>query len=355
MCRKRWISWGRLLASTGYTQPGVDPKLADFFKIGEGGAQIGLPYAVYPSYIFYNKDLFDEAGLPYPPSKIGDQYEGKPWDMEAVAPARHEAHGRQERQRRHEPELRSREHRAVGLRRPVPRRQRRGRDRDVRGRPAGRRRRQDRRDPGLHRQRREVVQRRDLEGPLHPDGRPGREHLLNAGGEFASGNLAMNEGHTWFTCCITPTAPAKPVQLRLRGAARLQRGRHGPAPRRHLQHAQDQQGPGRGVQGPDGHGRIARAPDHLWRHAGRPGQAGSLDKSIDKNFPGIKLDWDVVKEALGYPDIPNNQAFVPNYGEAKAAFQAFQNKIRTTSGWTWTRSSPTLKTTLQGIFDKPAN
>ena len=31
------------------------------------------------------------------------------------------------------------------------------------------------------------------------------------GSEFASGNLAMNETHTWFTCCMAPAAPAKPI------------------------------------------------------------------------------------------------------------------------------------------------
>jgi multiple sugar transport system substrate-binding protein len=46
--------------------------------------QIGVPYATYPSFIYYNKKLFDEAKLPYPPTKVGDMYEGKPWDMEAV-------------------------------------------------------------------------------------------------------------------------------------------------------------------------------------------------------------------------------------------------------------------------------
>jgi len=38
------------------------------------GALLGIPYAVYPSYIFFNKDLFDEAKLAYPPQKVGDKY-----------------------------------------------------------------------------------------------------------------------------------------------------------------------------------------------------------------------------------------------------------------------------------------
>ena len=33
--------------------------------------------------------------------------------------------------------------------------------------------------------------------------------------------------------------------------------------------------------------------------------------SINKKFPGLKLDWDVVKAMLAYPDIPNHQSYVP--------------------------------------------
>ena len=92
-----------------------NPALVDFFKMGAAGETIGVPFATYPSFIYYNKKLFDEAKLPYPPTKVDELYEGKPWDMEAVRAAGHEAHRRQERQRRHERRLRPREHRPVGL------------------------------------------------------------------------------------------------------------------------------------------------------------------------------------------------------------------------------------------------
>ena len=52
--------------------------------MGEDNALIGLPFATYPSFLYYNKKLFDEAKLPYPPTKVGDLYNGKPWDMDAV-------------------------------------------------------------------------------------------------------------------------------------------------------------------------------------------------------------------------------------------------------------------------------
>jgi multiple sugar transport system substrate-binding protein len=51
------------------------------------GAQIGLPYLIYPGYVFYNKDLFAKAGLPDLPKHVGDQWNGSDWTWEALAGA----------------------------------------------------------------------------------------------------------------------------------------------------------------------------------------------------------------------------------------------------------------------------
>ena len=82
--RDQLLDLAPLIAKTGYSVPGVDPKLVDFFKLGENGATVGVPFATYPSFLYFNKDLFDEAKLPYPPTKVGEMYQGKPWDMAAV-------------------------------------------------------------------------------------------------------------------------------------------------------------------------------------------------------------------------------------------------------------------------------
>ena len=42
------------------------------YKTNEG--QIGLPFALYPAALFYNKKIFDKAGLAYPPAKYGDMF-----------------------------------------------------------------------------------------------------------------------------------------------------------------------------------------------------------------------------------------------------------------------------------------
>ncbi len=51
---------------------GIEKNLIDTYIVN--GKQIGVPYAVYPSFIYYNKALFKEAGLKEPPHKVGDKY-----------------------------------------------------------------------------------------------------------------------------------------------------------------------------------------------------------------------------------------------------------------------------------------
>ena len=46
---------------------------------------VGLPIGVYPSVIYYNEDLFDAAGLDYPPHEFGAPYAGgDPWTYDKL-------------------------------------------------------------------------------------------------------------------------------------------------------------------------------------------------------------------------------------------------------------------------------
>ena len=146
-----------------------DPALVDFFKMGASGATVGVPFATYPSFLYYNKKLFDEAKLPYPPTKVGDLYEGKPWDMDAVRQLAMKLTVDNERQRRHQPRVRRQERRPVGLRHAVRRRTARLAEATLFGASSflG----SDGKTAQIPEQfdRPEVVQRRRLEGSLHPD------------------------------------------------------------------------------------------------------------------------------------------------------------------------------------------
>ena len=49
------------------------------------GKLSALPYSISPGVLAYNKKLFDQAGLPYPPHTVGQQYLGKEWSWDTVA------------------------------------------------------------------------------------------------------------------------------------------------------------------------------------------------------------------------------------------------------------------------------
>ena len=49
-----------------------DPKTVEFFK--EDGVQVGVPFDLYPSMLWYKKEFFDEIGLAEPPHEWGAKY-----------------------------------------------------------------------------------------------------------------------------------------------------------------------------------------------------------------------------------------------------------------------------------------
>ena len=83
-----WLDLTPLIEATSYDLSDFDPALVEFYRV-EGQGQLGIPFAVFPSFLMYNKSLFDEADLAYPPANYGEPYidaDGNEhaWDMETV-------------------------------------------------------------------------------------------------------------------------------------------------------------------------------------------------------------------------------------------------------------------------------
>jgi len=354
--RDQLLDLAPLIAKTGYSVPGVDPKLVDFFKLGENNATVGVPFATYPSFLYFNKDLFNEAKLPYPPTKVGDLYQGKPWDMDAV--------------------------RALAMKLTVDSNGNDATSADF--------------DPTKVTQWGFDMQYADnsplaetsLFGAssfLASDGKTAqipeqvstgekwyndgvwKDHfipsasqinsdLLDKGNEFESGNLAMNESHSWFTCCVYPAAPAKP-KVKQFGFAIAPAYKGTITAKLHA----DTFSLLKTTKNPDAAFKALTAlvaSSELLTIYGafpaNPAQQEAFFKATNANFPGVTLDWSVPQAMLAFPDVPNHQSWVPNYAKSKTAWQAFQNKYRTSAGVDIDAALATLKTTLQGIFDEAA-
>ena len=55
---------------------GIQDELMDIYKVDS--KTYGIPFSNYVTVLLYNKDMFDNAGVPYPTS----DYEDKTWTFE---------------------------------------------------------------------------------------------------------------------------------------------------------------------------------------------------------------------------------------------------------------------------------
>jgi multiple sugar transport system substrate-binding protein len=343
-----------LIDSTGYKVEGVSQELVDFFKLGENDATIGVPFAVYPSFLYFNKDLFDEAGVPYPPSKVGDKYEGKDWDIAALRdvamkltvdkngndatsadfdPANVVQWGFDMQYADNSPRA---EASLWGGNALVA-------------------------DDGVTAQIPESVRTGEKwfndgvwKDHFIPSTKQIQSDLLDKGNEFESGNLAMNESHSWFTCCVYPAAPAAP-KVKNFGFAIAPSVDGKITAKLHA----DTFSLLKSTKVPDAAFKamtaLVASSELLTLYGGMPADPSKQQAFFDStnaNFPGQTLDWTIPQAMLDYPDVPNHQSWVPNYAKAKPAWQAFQNKYRSTEGVDIDAELDTLQKTLQGIYDE---
>jgi multiple sugar transport system substrate-binding protein len=85
----QWADVQPLAEAAGMDLSVFDPALVELYRTESGGLG-GLPFAVFPAVTYYNEDLFDEAGLNYPPAEFGAPYvmpDGTEvaWDYATVA------------------------------------------------------------------------------------------------------------------------------------------------------------------------------------------------------------------------------------------------------------------------------
>lgn len=340
--------------STGYDMSKYPEAMRDFFKIGKGGATIGVPFGTYPSFLWYSKKLFDEAKLPYPPTKVGEPYQGKPWDMAAV--------------------------REIGMKLTVDKNGNDATSSDF--------------DPA------NIVQwgfdsqwadnsptaETALFGAssfLAADGKTAQipdalrtgikwfndgvwkdrfiptqnqinSDLLAKGNPFSSGNLAMVEIHTWYSCCVNPAPPAKPIVGDAFGWAVAPAYNGKTTAKLHadtfsmLKTTKNADAAFKALSALAASGPLATIYGAM--PADETQQQPFID-SVNKAYPGATLDWSVPTQMLANPDIPNHQSWVPDYAKSKAAWQAFGVGYRTKESADIDKDLDTLKTTLQGIFD----
>jgi len=81
-----WLDLKPLVEKNKYNLSQFPQNVVDIYL--EKGGLYGIPFAVYPGLIYYNIDLFEEAGLALPPKKFGEKYmlDGKEveWNYDTI-------------------------------------------------------------------------------------------------------------------------------------------------------------------------------------------------------------------------------------------------------------------------------
>jgi multiple sugar transport system substrate-binding protein len=347
-----WLDMDPYIEKTNYDLSDFDPALVEFYRV-EGEGQLGLPFAVFPSFIFVNKELFDEAGLPYPPQEFGAPYidengDEQVWDMdtmrELALKLTVDANGNDATS----PDFDSANIVQFGFGNQWT---------DIRGMATffgpgalidgdG-----NAQFPDQWKEAVEWYYEGMWDSYFYPNGVYGGSDILGAGNWFESGNLAMGNVHLWYAaCCIgalnadwdTAVVPSYNGEY----TAKL--------------HA-DTFGIMKSSKNPDAAFEVLtyllgeKAGELATIYGGMPARLSLQDSYFDTlsagQFAGQDINWDVVAASLGYPDNPNHEEGMPAFLEASDRYNEFGQLIANDPNLDLDAEIEKLITDLQAIFD----
>jgi multiple sugar transport system substrate-binding protein len=332
------------ITSSGVDLSEIDQSLIDVYNVD--GKQIGIPMAVYSSFIYFNKDLFDEAELAYPPQAVDAQYEGKDWTWETV--------------------------RELALKLTV--------DADGNDATSADFDADNIVQYGLDAQFTENDARAwstvfgGSGSAVADDGKTAqwpenwrtglqfmydgiwKDHFipdqtavqgLNDGNTFDSRRIAMDVVHQWYTCCIANVKNWDVAVLPVGPDGKITSKLHA-----------DTIGIMDTTANPDAAFEaltyLAASPELIQTWGAMPAvesQRADFFAGLDERFAPLDIAWEVSSAMLQYPDNPSHEAFMPNFQEADSANKDLGSKIWTTPGLDLGDVIDAHVQTLQGIFD----
>lgn len=338
-----WLDLSPFIESSGYDLSDFDPALLDFYKFGSD-SQLFLPLSVFPSALFYNKDLFDEAGLEYPPHEWGAPYaDGDEWTFDKLRELSLfltvDANGKDATMEGFDPDN------IIQF----------GYDalwQDIRARWSyfGAGSFVDANDnavmPEVWREAAHWYYKGMWEDYFIPNDSYVNSDLLAQGNPFGSGNTAMAAVNLWYNCCtedVNWDAAAIP-SYKGNMTSKL--------------HA-DTFGILKAVKDPDVAWEVYSillgefAADLVDVYGAFPARQSLQEQAVvtlEERFPGV--DFQVFVDGLAYPDEPSHEAPMPNFLKASDTYGTFASNYQSTPGLDLDAELDAMIAEMQEVFDE---
>jgi multiple sugar transport system substrate-binding protein len=357
----QWLDLKPLIEKSGYDLSQFGESSVNFFITEEG--QVGLPFASFPSMTYYQREMFDEAGLNYPPDAYGKPYVmpgGKEveWNYDTltnlakVLTVDTDGNSPLEIDENDEfvpnPDFDATKIVQYGY---VPQYQ------DPRaigsfwspGRLVA--------DDGKTAQ---IPDAWAKAWQWYYDGMWGDQPFIptfpviqspefGTGNPYNSGKVAMALTHLWYTCCIgdageswdvaaVPSYEGTTTANLNADTFRVWKGTKNPEAAFEV------------LSYLVGEGSL----DLLSVYGGMPARIADQDAffaTLDEKYPQ-GVNWDVAKAGMDYADIPSNEAYTPGYLEMYDRVNTFNTKLQSEDGLDVAAETAQLQADLQTIYDK---
>ncbi len=345
---------GNYLDLTPYIQAsGMDLSVYDQAVVNAynipGQGQIGLPFAVFPSFMYYNKDLFDEAGLPYPPQNFGESYQGREWNWDTARDLARQLTVDDQGNDATSPAFQPDHVVQFGLDLQY------GTDPRAMGTPWGANRLIDDSGNAYIPPNWLAAWHFFYDGMWNEHWMPNEPYrnsdLFGKGNVFNSGHLAMAYTHLWYSGTIDPVSKGGKVKNwdiavvpSYNGATTAKLHADSFVIMKQTQH-------------PNEAFEVYRyliSNKALFEVYGAMPAIGEMQagffRGLDEKFAPVKVNWQVAVNSLSYPDVPNHEEGLPNFLKTRQATTDFQTLLNTTPGLDIDQEAANLQNTLQAIY-----
>jgi len=346
-----YLDLAPLIQSTGMDLSQYDQAVVQAYNL-PGQGQIGIPFAVYPSFVYFNKDLFDEAGLPSPPQQFGETYMGKEWNWDTLRETAMKLTVDERGNDATSPDFDPSRITQFGFDLQF------GNEPRAMATTFG---------PG-----RMVDEQGNAAIPAHwldawkfyynamwvdhwlLNDPYSNSDLFGKDNTFNTGHVAMAYTHMWYTCCIDPVSKAGKVRNWDIGVIPSHNG--ATTAKLHADSfviMKQTQHPNESF---EAYRYLIANSDLLEVYGAMPAIAEmqpAFFRSLDDKFAPVRPNWLVAVQSLAYPDVPNHEEGMPNILKSRQALIDFQNLIGGSPGLDIDVEAAKLQQTLQGIFHEP--